>query len=128
MMIRTLRRRGSPSPDGLSSPGHMVALARQASKKRTALSLCSPDVVPVRTFPTWRSRRGCRGLEGISFRGQKKGLVDQLVRADQHPLRHVEAERLGGLQVDYELELRGLLDRQRRRVRPFQYLGNDAAH
>jgi hypothetical protein len=35
-----------------------------------------------------------------------------LVGAQQDCRRKLDADRLGGLQVDYQLELRGLLDRQ----------------
>src|SRR5438093_93421 len=38
--------------------------------------------------------------------------LDQLVRPEQHRPRDRQAERLGGLQVDHQLELRGLLDRE----------------
>ena len=39
-------------------------------------------------------------------------LLDDLIRPRQHRRRDREAERFGGLQVDHELELRGLLDGQ----------------
>jgi hypothetical protein len=37
-------------------------------------------------------------------------LLDDLVRPQQERLRDRQAERLGGLEVDDQLELRGLLD------------------
>jgi hypothetical protein len=40
------------------------------------------------------------------------GLLDDLVRSQQDRLRDCEAERLGRLHVDHQLELRGLLDGQ----------------
>jgi hypothetical protein len=39
-------------------------------------------------------------------------LLDNLVRARQHRLRHSEAKRLGSPEVDDQLEGRRLLDRQ----------------
>ena len=39
-------------------------------------------------------------------------LFDHLVGARLHCRRHVEAERLGRLQIDVELDFGGLLDRQ----------------
>jgi hypothetical protein len=38
--------------------------------------------------------------------------MDHLVRPQQQRLRNCQAERLGGLEVDRELELTGLVDRQ----------------
>ena len=38
--------------------------------------------------------------------------LDHLVGAAGERQRHGDAERLGGLEVDEELDLRGLLDRQ----------------
>jgi hypothetical protein len=43
---------------------------------------------------------------------QKLGLLDHLVGARGEPGRYFEAECLGCLQVDHELELGGLIDRQ----------------
>ena len=39
-------------------------------------------------------------------------LLNHRVRAQQQRLRDREAERLGGLEIDEQLELRGLLDRK----------------
>jgi hypothetical protein len=43
-------------------------------------------------------------------------LLDELICPDQHRLRDREAERLGGLEVDDQLELRGLLHWKIRRL------------
>ena len=43
---------------------------------------------------------------------QKRSLFDQLVCDGEHARRNGEAERLGGLEVDHELEFGGLYDRQ----------------
>src|SRR5258707_111956 len=42
----------------------------------------------------------------------RKALFDDLIRALQERRRDRQAERLGGLEVDHEVELRRLLDRQ----------------
>ena len=52
--------------------------------------------------PEGGRRRARRREGGRSF--------DDLIRAQQQRRRDREAERLGGLQVDHQLELRGLLD------------------
>src|SRR5437764_8993589 len=49
---------------------------------------------------------------------------DNLVRAGEEGLRYGQAERLGGLQVDDQLEIGGLFDRQFSRVGTFEDLGN----
>src|SRR6266480_6349691 len=49
-------------------------------------------------------------------------LFNYLVRAHQHHRRHVEAERLGGLEVDHQLEFGRLLHRQIGRLGTLQYL------
>src|SRR5207248_9640560 len=49
-----------------------------------------------------RQRRGCAD----------SGSLDHLVRAGEDRERHGEAERLGGLEIDHQLEFGGLFDRQ----------------
>src|SRR5882672_9585002 len=39
-------------------------------------------------------------------------LLDHLVRSKQNRLRYCQAQRFGGLEVDDQLELRGLFDRE----------------
>src|SRR5262245_4876930 len=58
-----------------------------------------------------RRRRGCRG----TLRGSS---LDYLLRPRKDRRRDREAERLRGLQVDDEVELRGLLDGQVGRLHP----------
>src|SRR3954453_4302921 len=43
---------------------------------------------------------------------QNRPLLDHLVGAAEQRQRHVEAERLGGPEIEDQLDLRGLLDRQ----------------
>ena len=47
-------------------------------------------------------------------------LLDNLVGAHQHRLRHSEAQRLGGAKVDDQLDDRRLLDRQIGRLAPLR--------
>jgi hypothetical protein len=49
-------------------------------------------------------------------------LFDHLVGAREQRGRNGEAERLCGLQIDYQLELGRLLDRQVGGLRPFKIL------
>jgi hypothetical protein len=63
-----------------------------------------------------RPGRDCTGARG------QHALLDDLVRAQQQRLRDREAERLGRLEVDYELELGGLLDREVSGLGPFEDL------
>src|SRR5262245_6177971 len=44
--------------------------------------------------------------------GRLARLLNDLVRPSQHGLRDRETERLGGLEVEHEVELGGLLDGQ----------------
>src|SRR6516225_2056972 len=53
-------------------------------------------------------------------RGPSTPSFNHLVSAREQRRRHFEAEGLGGLEIDHQLELRGLLDRQFRRVGPFE--------
>src|SRR5712691_2560521 len=63
-------------------------------------------------------------LRSLSHSVQRLGahLLDDLVREDQEGWWHRDPECLGGLEVEDQLELRGLLDRQVARLRPFQEL------
>src|ERR1700730_16759630 len=49
---------------------------------------------------------------GLMHFSKNNSSFDHLVGARRERWRHVEAERLGGLEVDYELEFRGLINRQ----------------
>src|SRR6266478_2189491 len=53
---------------------------------------------------------------------QRASLLDHLVGALLEMQRHVEAERLGGLEIDYQLELYWGLDRKLARLRAPQNL------
>ena len=55
--------------------------------------------------------RGC-AVSLRSATSRHRGSFDHIVGAGEQRRRHVEAERLGGLQVEHELELGQLHDRQ----------------
>jgi len=60
------------------------------------------------------TRHGRVGGTGSSnrVRAVRSALLDDLVGAREQRLRHRQAERLRGLQVDHQLEFGRLLDRQ----------------
>src|SRR5215831_12822056 len=69
-------------------------------------------------------RHYCTSLPPNMAMRRVSGLFDHLVGADESGRRHGEAERPGGLQVNDQLQLRGLFDRQVTRLCPFQDLVN----
>src|SRR5207248_11004618 len=72
----------------------------------------------------WRSLRQRRstGADGPQAAVRATPLLNHFVSAQQHGLRNREAERLGSLHVDDELELGRLFDRQIGRLRAFEDL------
>src|SRR5215467_12429323 len=60
------------------------------------------------TKPTGTIMRRTRGSTGIKPRRDRS--LDHLIRPQQQRLRNGEPEDLRGLEVDHQLELRGLLD------------------
>src|SRR6516165_352692 len=87
---------------------------RQTKGAETAMvSLQPPRHIP--TLPKLRLRRKhpmSASTRSRQSAPQRKALLDHLVGAGGQAGRHVKAERLGGCQVDHELEPAGLLDRQ----------------
>jgi hypothetical protein len=65
----------------------------------------------------------CVPLAAVSNRSKSSALLDHLVGEREQPVRNLEAEGLGSLEVDYQLIFRRLLhvsgDRQRAMIRPF---------
>ena len=51
-----------------------------------------------------------------------KNSFDDLVGTGEQQLRHAQAQRLGSLQIDHQLELGWLLDRQIRRLLPVEII------
>jgi hypothetical protein len=49
-------------------------------------------------------------MSGCEQSQQTSSLFDHLVGGGEHRLRHGQAERLGGLEVDHQLEARRLFD------------------
>ena len=71
------------------------------------------------TLPT----RGLTGQYVISFAGAgKAGSFDHLVSAGEDRRRNRQAERLGGIEVDHQLNLYHLLDRQIAGLAPLRIL------
>jgi len=64
--------------------------------------------------------RVVRRLVGKDTAQQNPCLFDHLVGAREQRRWHFVTERLGGLEIDHQLELRRLLDRQFCRVGPFE--------
>src|SRR4030095_716482 len=87
----------SPGGARFGRPSHLLAAARRGA--------------------AWRLPRGA------AHRGRCVGpSFDHLVRPLEQRRRDRQAERLRGLEVDYQLELRRLLNRQIRRLRAFEDL------
>ena len=53
--------------------------------------------------------------------GRSQTLLNHLIRPRQYRLRDRQAERLGGLEIDHQLEFRGLLHRQVGRLGALDY-------
>jgi hypothetical protein len=60
-------------------------------------------------------------LTGVLW-APERGLANHLTRLEQDAWRDGQAERVGGLEIDDELKLHGLLDRQVRGFRPSEDL------
>src|ERR1700686_5437747 len=69
----------------------------------------------------------CRVLQKRTFRTSLSGhdrSFDHLVGTEQQGLRHRDAKRLGGFEVDHQLELGRLLNRNIGRSGAAKYLGD----
>src|SRR5262245_56961839 len=65
---------------------------------------------------TVSSERKAGESESCSWPRWSSTLFDDLVGPPQHRLRNGQPESLGGLQIDHQLKLRGLLDGKLRRL------------
>jgi hypothetical protein len=86
----------------------MTGRVMNCRKATCALSPVDSHLRTLSARPVGRIR-ATTGYEGPQ---QTKLLFDHLVGTDQQRRRHVEADRLSGLEVDYQLELAGPLDGQ----------------
>src|SRR6266478_9787363 len=96
------------------------------TKRRTRAASLWPRIAAARSSAVWdmrprRCSRGCLATSSrvgmsASFRfcvgskDKRATLLNNLVCSQEQRLRNRQAERLGGLEVDHQLELRGLLD------------------
>jgi hypothetical protein len=69
---------------------------------------------------TWREVRFVPAPDSCS--AATRGLFDHLVRAGQHCRRHGQAKRLRSFEIDQQIELGGLLDRQVSGISTLEYL------
>jgi len=104
------------------SPGHNRSYERRTEtcRDQTFESTLRSSTTPKTGHRNGDRRRGLSARLGMAARmiaEPSRLLLDHLVRAHKHQLWDREAERLGGFQVDYELDLRGLLHRKVRRLR-----------
>src|SRR6476620_1866071 len=67
-----------------------------------------------RSCPLYPRKRTCAAQSVMSALGQKRTLLlfDHLIGTGEHSRRDGDAYRFCGLEVDYQLEFRWLLDRQ----------------
>src|SRR5437867_10956497 len=118
------------SPSSMSRQWQMPSLAAQCllSGRRTRAASLWPRIAAARSSAVWdmrprRCSRGCLATSSrvgmsASFRfcvgskDKRATLLNNLVCSQEQRLRNRQAERLGGLQVDDQLELRRLLDGQ----------------
>jgi hypothetical protein len=91
-------------PDMLLVPGRRSKqLGHELRARHRANRVAVPDVVPTVSH-------GCSGP--FDAQRQHPGVsLDHLVSATQQGGWHIEPKRLGGLEVDHQFELGGLLDR-----------------
>src|SRR5262249_28327262 len=71
----------------------------------------SPSTPPSRSPQYWCSwKKAWSASKSVTPRWSSTGLFNDLVGAQQQRLRNRQAQRLGGLEIDHQLELGGLLD------------------
>src|SRR5215471_7495502 len=107
----------------------MSALPPIATSKATYRMSASPPesghVRCTRPCPLWAN-------SGLMQCSKKSSLFDHLVGAGEQRRWHGEAERLGGREIDHQLEFRGLLNRKIAGLRALEnlvhVLGNTRLH
>src|SRR5271165_1702060 len=85
-------------------------MARTVITRQAAAKLYATSRMLDRIHPDARRLLGSKGRE--SRPDAAVASFDDLVGAGEDRLRHGEAERLGGVEIDDQLECRRLLDRQ----------------
>src|SRR5215470_2221708 len=97
-------RRSSSTCAGVAvSPATNATGSAGITREMKNVTTSSPSSVGTNHTSRWSTRARSLSLPA---------LLDHLVGAHQHRSRHSEAQRLGGLEVDDQLEGRRLLDRQ----------------
>jgi len=107
LVLRNVRRRWGRSPQRSTQPGDrtiaaaLIDLAESGPQPRAARGREAPALA--------RAKRSA-----ISLRQDHSCSLDHLVGAGEKRRRHVNAERLGSLEVDHKLVLGGRLHREGR--------------
>src|SRR5262249_38081650 len=104
---------GGRNPDGASLRRRGPIPGQESSQVRSAQSARSWDGIAQAAKPTAARRSWPRW--------SSTGLLDHLIRPQQQRLRDREAESLGRLGVDHQIELCRLLDREVRRLGALEY-------
>src|SRR5437867_9033178 len=106
----------SASTQVLIKLGYLLDEARNQTPRRSPPSIPASDLSNAPLSGRGERRRASGPLQRVV--GQPDALFNDLARLQQQRRRDADAERLGGVAVDDELELRGPLDRQLGSVGP----------
>src|SRR5215471_2294234 len=93
------------------------APAMNLRRSKGIMPLDPPNAYPQRPGRASRAPVRCSVMLG-----SRPSLLNNLIGPQQQRLRDGEAKRLGGLEIDNQLELGGLLDGEIGRLRAFQNL------
>ena len=109
-----------------SSPVGSTALTQDKPSQNYAANQVKSNYVHTQTNTYLEPRRGCStgksaGRAPLRIDQSSAGSLDDLVHPQEQRRRDGQAERLRGLEVDDESELRGLLDRKLAGLRALKY-------